>query len=1543
MRKHKRGLSTLVLFGMVGLAWAATNASTASTNNSTSGSAVSPGSRMKTITNAQRRAAAAKARANRTALRAAAKQAAKTRLSTPVNAGSLSPKLPASGVATVAPAPTAKKAAAALASTAASTATPLTSGAAIAAWPTPIGIPGGIADGQVCAPGILDYFNCGNYANSPLPEPQIDPATNQPVVDANGYFVPKPGTGIRKFVDTLAGIGAANANGLGNYIPVATPGHATLADGTVDRAADYYEIQVDRYTQQVHSDLPPTLFQGYKDASSAVGSDASHHYLGPIIFAQRDVPVRVKFTNNLPIGADGYSFLPVDKSMKGAGTGPDGSTYTENRALLHLHGGITPWISDGTPHQWITPANESTTLKKGASQKNVPDMVQPAADGSGGWDTWYYTNQQSARMLWYHDHSYAMTRHNVYAGEAAPYIISDKWEDDLIDGTNNTGTNSSLLKLLPDGAGLNKNSALAIPAGSTTTTNLYRHGIPMVIQDKTFVPPTVDTTGKLPGNYTMDQLMAEDPTWFNVIPNKDSAHSDIWGQYGQLWFPHVFMPNQNPNDPNTVVNGYGRWDYGAWVWPPVTGLTHPPNTGAIDPVSGATITIPPFPNPSAVQEAFMDTPVVNGTAYPTMTVGNKAYRFRVLNASNDRHWNLQFYYATDAQGNVCNPNAANASTAGAAGCTEVKMITASRPLSMKACPANTDVHYAVQHSCYPATWPTDGRDGGVPDYNTVGPDIIQIGSDSGFLPAPVVIPSQAVNYEYNRRVITALNISEHALLLGPAERADIVVDFSNVPDGAVLIMYNDAPAPNPGFDTRIDYFTGDTDASDSGGAPTTIPGYGPNTRTVMQFVVNSGADPGTAPFDIAALTSVMKGVYSAEQKAPLVPAAAYGASSNVYAKIQDVTFDVTKNTFVDSAGAANTGTDQVINLQPKSIAEEFDTDWGRMTAQLGVELPFSNFLTQTTLQMWMFDPPTEITDNNQVQIWRVTHNGVDTHSVHFHMFDVQLINRVAWDGTMYPPDANELGWKETVRMNPLTDAIIALRPITPTLPFSLPDSYRVLDPTSPKDSTAPAFTNVDPITNNPITVTNQLTNFGWEYVWHCHLLGHEENDMMRPIVVEVKPEVPTGLTASRASNNSVNLSWANTAASATGFNIQRATDAAFTQNVVTLGTTQLGGSTYTIPPTVSETSQLAVGAPRTYNDATGSPVVQYYYRVASTKLFNDPVESNGPLSSDWSTAVTLAPLTSSLKISPSSLAFGVTTVGRSSNPQLVTLSNTGTADITGLTLSTTGDFTAQPACFNNRVTAHSSCTILVRFAPKATGVRNGTLTISSSDPAGPQTVTLVGGVSPAITVAPVGPLAFTSQLNTTTAAQTFTVTSSGNYPVTISSVTLGGAAANQYAQKNTCPATLIQGATCTVSVTFTPTSAGAKNASVTVNVAAPANSIAVSLNGTPILPVSVTPTSLSFGTVNRGTTSAPQNVTVTNTGSTAATLSLNLSFGFLSSNQFAYTNNCGASVAAGSSCTIAVTFKPASGLGGFGPKSGTLAINVGGQGVSNVTLTGTGR
>ncbi len=125
-----------------------------------------------------------------------------------------------------------------------------------------------------------------------------------------------------------------------------------------------------------------------------------------------------------------------------------------------------------------------------------------------------------------------------------------------------------------------------------------------------------------------------------------------------------------------------------------------------------------------------------------------------------------------------------------------------------------------------------------------------------------------------------------------------------------------------------------------------------------------------------------------------------------------------------------------------------------------------------------------------------------------------MINRADWAGVIKPPDPNETGWKETVRLNPLEDIFVALKPKLPTVPFGVPLSRRPLDPTMPvgmtnamfwsalpTGATVPNFPFTNPGPGN-VTVVNTVANFGWEYVWHCHLLGHEENDMMRAIAMQ---------------------------------------------------------------------------------------------------------------------------------------------------------------------------------------------------------------------------------------------------------------------------------------------------------------------------------------------------------------------------------------------------------------------------------------------------------
>jgi FtsP/CotA-like multicopper oxidase with cupredoxin domain len=889
--------------------------------------------------------------------------------------------------------------------------------------------------------GVPDYFgSVPNWAYSPL---------------------------LRKFVDTLPGLGSGKSNNLGQYIGVAKPDTITYP------GSDYYEIELRQFAEKMHSDMPATTLRGYVQVNHGTDGTGHNtlepdpiHYLGPFIVARKDRPVRIKFTNKLPIGEAGDLFIPVDTSVMGAGKGADETTdalHTQNRGTLHLHGGISPWISDGTPHQWITPAGENTPYPKGVSVKNVPDMPDPG-DGSM---TFFYTNQQSARLMFYHDHSYGITRLNVYAGEAAGYMITDAAED----------------KLIADGT---------IPSEQ----------IPLIIQDKTFVDATT--------------VWDTDPTWNWGTGSLDASTGVRTPKTGDLWLPHVYVPAQNPGLPSGI-NPIGRWHYGPWFWPPVPAsmIQYPPiENPYYDPEHAPwePELMPATPNPSMGMEAFHDTPMVNGTAYPVLTVQPKSYRLRVLNAANDRFWNLQMY--------VADPTVV---TADGRRNTEVKMVT------------------AAPTAGFPEKWPTDGRQGGVPDPATAGPTWIQIGTEGGFLPAPAIIPQQPVTWNTDQTMFNFGNVQDHSLLLGPAERADVVVDFSAYA-GKTLILYNDSPAPFPALDPRQDYYTGMPDMTDTGGTKPTKPGFGPNTRTIMQIRV-AAATP-AAPFDLETLNETFAsgncrpGVFKSSQNPIIVPDSrydsAYGTTlpADPYVRIYN-----TELTFKALDGRVVT-----IPLAPKAIQDETSEVWdpmyGRMSGKLGLEMPRTNAGNANFVLYSFFDPPTEdlqdsmtqlsVIGEDGTQLWKITHNGVDTHPIHFHLFDVQVINRVGWDGFIRPPDDNELGWKDTLRISPLEDTIVALRPVAPKIPFGLPDSWRPLNPIAPLNDTM-GFSGLSPITGQILSppTKNIMYNFGWEYVWHCHILSHEEMDMMRPMTLRVaRSEVATpSLAASGTPGAPVQLTW----------------------------------------------------------------------------------------------------------------------------------------------------------------------------------------------------------------------------------------------------------------------------------------------------------------------------------------------------------------------------------------------------------------------------------
>jgi FtsP/CotA-like multicopper oxidase with cupredoxin domain len=1071
---------------------------------------------------------------------------------------------------------------------------------------------------------------------------------------------------IRKFVDTLPGLTPTGTNGVGQYIPLAV--HNTPYGAPYGTNCDYYEIALVEYIERMHIDLPSsgTKLRGYVQIVSsnwpgAVRLDPAHgcsmvvtngagvvmygadkpHYMGPFIIATKNVAVRVKFMNLLPTGAQGRLFVPVDtNSIMGAGDGwkqtgtdanglPTYEKYTQNRATIHLHGGLPPWISDGTPHQWTVPAGEATTYKKGASAADVPDM----GASQDGVITFYWPNGMSGRLMFYHDHAWGMTGATVYSGQAAGYLVVSPTEETALAAAGVPGT-------------------IDTDPSTGDIIHIAPHDVPIVIQDKTFVPSPA-------------AVLAQDPNWTSDIRD---GMTGVAPTEGNLWYPHVYIPNQWPDNPDqSGSNPLGRWDWGPWFWP-------------IWPVAPGLVP----PTVSHTPEAFMDTMMVNGQPYPYLQVDPVKYRYHILNACNDRMLNLQLYKATPgivtniaitAGGSGYDPLAPPFVTitgGGGRGATATATVndlgvvtgvtvnivgsgyTTPPTVAIEPSPGAGDQATATAEIynlptevgmvpasptagiSFPAPWRAqtipytpdilDGRVGGIPDPTNRGPAFLQIGTEGGLLPMPVVLPNTPVGYEQNKKNIVVLNVKEKTLFMAPAERADVVVDFSRFA-GQTVILYNDSGAPVPAADGRCDLYTGNVDYTDAGGAPSTQAGMGPSTRTIMAFLV-SGTKGATTPdyYDPALLTALnttLPARFKAEQPAPVVPEAAYnavgylgGATTNLYSHIQD-----TSLSFVPY-GTTHRVTMQ---MQPKTIQELFD-DVGRLNATLGTELPFTTWAIQTTVPLNYVDPATENFNDGETQIWKITHNGVDSHGVHFHLFDVQVINRVGWDGQITPPDANERGWKDTVRMNPLEDIIVAMRAVKPDLTavgWSVPKSFRLLNPAVPTNSLA-GFSNLDPLTGNAFApaMSNVWTDFGWEYAWHCHILGHEDNDMMRPVVMNVQdtiPAVPSFLTATlQTTPLQVNLAWTDNSVNEIGFQIERRVD---------------GGPLWT-------TNGLAGANSRTFSDTTIALGYFYEYRVRS---YNSAGNSGYSNIAGVST-VTGQPMPASLTATPSVLSTNSPTV-----------------------------------------------------------------------------------------------------------------------------------------------------------------------------------------------------------------------------------------------------------------------------------------------------------
>src|SRR5581483_4561227 len=299
--------------------------------------------------------------------------------------------------------------------------------------------------------------------------------------------------------------------------------------------------------------------------------------------------------------------------------------------------------------------------------------------------------------------------------------------------------------------------------------------------------------------------------------------------------------------------------------------------------------------------------------------------------------------------------------------------------------------------------------------------------------------------------------------------------------------------------------------------------------------------------------------------------------------------------------------------------------------------------------------------------------------------------------------------------------------------------------------------------------------------------------------------------------------------------------------------------------------------------------------------------------------------------SPASLAFAAQAVNTSSAAQSVTLSNSGTAPLSVTSIAASGDFSQSNNC-GTSVAAGASCTINLVFTPTTIGNRSGSLTLSSNSNPAPAAVTLSGTGTAAVATLSPGSLSFSSQLlGTSSAAQSVTLSNTGNVALSISAISITG----DFTQTNTCAASLDPGASCTINVVFSPTTVGSRTGSLSLTSNSNTAPAPVSLTGTGLAAVAaLSPSSLAFGAQTVGTSTASQAVTLTNSGNMALSISALTAAG-----DFSQTNNCGTSLNAGTSCTISVVFSPTA----LGSRTGSLSLTSNSNNnPAPVSLSGTG-
>jgi len=394
-------------------------------------------------------------------------------------------------------------------------------------------------------------------------------------------------------------------------------------------------------------------------------------------------------------------------------------------------------------------------------------------------------------------------------------------------------------------------------------------------------------------------------------------------------------------------------------------------------------------------EAFFSTMVVNGVTWPTLEVAPAIYRLRLLNGCNSRFLNLALF-RVNKQGK--------------------------------------------KNKEFP---------------------MIQIGAEQGFLPQAVELKTGKATLLPGDGLMPMMRtkgtFKDQAVLMGLAERADVLVDFRGLKNGTVIQMTNTAPdAPFGGFPD--------------------IPADPATTGQVMQFVVNS-ALLGQSPTDPVLADGVTPNPNAATNPYSVIPNSE-PANTAVIAATQNLSLNeeesLTLCVDVDLAGNVIEVPGQVppcilpaVPMAPKAalLGELQCVDAVTGLPAVPPTAPPACLPTEVLagVPLLWSEPMTERPIKDDTELWEVYNLTVDGHPIHLHLVRFQVVDRQALDpitnlpvpGTIRPPEPWETGYKDTVISYP-----------------------------------------------GEVTRLKATFDIAGLYVWHCHIVEHEDNEMMRPYCVD---------------------------------------------------------------------------------------------------------------------------------------------------------------------------------------------------------------------------------------------------------------------------------------------------------------------------------------------------------------------------------------------------------------------------------------------------------